>query len=92
MDAAIDAIGSEAKGSAFKTRMTGLKLEGSNGQALRQYIAAVRPGGTVSVPGVYAGLMRGFCPGLRSRRSCYCYSKVTSSRLDLKNRSEKATE
>ncbi|HWW72051.1 MAG TPA: glutathione-dependent formaldehyde dehydrogenase, partial [Duganella sp.] len=31
-----------------------------SGQALRQCIAAVRRGGTVSVPGVYAGFIHGF--------------------------------
>lgn len=34
--------------------MTNLKIEGSSGFALRQCIAAVRRGGVVSVPGVYA--------------------------------------
>lgn len=59
VDAAIDAIGFEAKGSVLETIMTDLKLEGSSGQALRQCIAAVRRGGIVSVPGVYAGLIHG---------------------------------
>lgn len=63
VDAAIDAIGFEAKGSALETVMTNLKLEGSSGTALRQCIAAVRRGGTVSVPGVYSGFMHGFLFG-----------------------------
>ncbi|SOD42549.1 zinc-dependent alcohol dehydrogenase [Nitrosovibrio sp. Nv4] len=63
VDAAIDAIGFEAKGSAIETVMTNLKLEGSSGKALRQCIAAVRRGGTVSVPGVYAGFIHGFLFG-----------------------------
>lgn len=63
VDAAIDAIGFEAKGSALETVMTNLKLEGSSGVALRQCIAAVRRGGTVSVPGVYAGFIHGFLFG-----------------------------
>jgi len=63
VDAAIDAIGFEAKGSMLETVMTDLKLEGSSGQALRQCIAAVRRGGTVSVPGVYAGFIHGFLFG-----------------------------
>lgn len=63
VDAAIDAIGFEAKGSALETVMTNLKLEGSSGKALRQCIAAVRRGGTVSVPGVYAGFIHGFLFG-----------------------------
>ncbi|MDR8433804.1 glutathione-dependent formaldehyde dehydrogenase, partial [Acinetobacter baumannii] len=54
VDAVIDAVGFEAKGSMLETVMTNLKLEGSSGSALRQCIAAVRRGGVVSVPGVYA--------------------------------------
>jgi threonine dehydrogenase-like Zn-dependent dehydrogenase len=63
VDAAIDAIGFEAKGSALETIMTDLKLEGSSGVALRQCIAAVRRGGTISVPGVYAGFIHAFLFG-----------------------------
>jgi len=40
-----------------------LKIEGSSGKALRQCIAAVRRGGIVSVPGVYAGFIHGFMFG-----------------------------
>lgn len=63
VDAVIDAVGFEAKGSALETTLTKLKLEGSSGAALRQCIAAVRRGGTVSVPGVYAGFIHGFLFG-----------------------------
>ena len=63
VDAVIDAVGFEAKGSALETVMTSLKIESSSGQALRQCIAAVRRGGTVSVPGVYAGFIHGFLFG-----------------------------
>jgi threonine dehydrogenase-like Zn-dependent dehydrogenase len=63
VDAAIDAVGFEAKGSALETTLTALKLEGSSGKALRQCIAAVRRGGTVSVPGLYAGFIHGFLFG-----------------------------
>lgn len=63
VDAVVDAVGFEAKGSALETALTALKLEGSSGQALRQCIAAVRRGGTVSVPGVYAGFIHGFLFG-----------------------------
>ncbi|HEY0892970.1 MAG TPA: alcohol dehydrogenase catalytic domain-containing protein, partial [Cellvibrio sp.] len=45
VDAAIDAVGFEAKGSTLETALTNLKLEGSSGAALRQCIAAVRRGG-----------------------------------------------
>ncbi|NIE75957.1 glutathione-dependent formaldehyde dehydrogenase [Pantoea sp. Ap-967] len=63
VDAVIDAVGFEAKGSATDSLMTALKLEGSSGKALRQSIAAVRRGGVVSVPGVYAGFVHGFSFG-----------------------------
>lgn len=63
VDAVIDAIGFEAKGSVTETLLTAIKLETSSGAALRQCIAAVRRGGTVSVPGVYAGFIHGFLFG-----------------------------
>lgn len=63
VDAAIDAIGFEAKGSKLETVLTNLKIEGSSGAAIRQCIAAVRRGGVISVPGVYAGFIHGFLFG-----------------------------
>jgi len=63
VDAAIDAIGFEAKGSTVETVLTTLKIETSSGHALRQCIASVRRGGVVSVPGVYAGFLHGFLFG-----------------------------
>jgi threonine dehydrogenase-like Zn-dependent dehydrogenase len=63
VDASIDAVGFEAKGSAVETALTTLKLEGSSGAALRQAIAATRRGGVVSVPGVYAGFIHAFLFG-----------------------------
>lgn len=63
VDAAIDAVGFEAKGSKLETVLTTLKIEGSSGKALRQCIAAVRRGGIISVPGVYAGFIHGFLFG-----------------------------
>lgn len=63
VDAVIDAVGFEAKGSLTETVLSTLKLEGSSGKALRQCIAAVRRGGIVSVPGVYAGFIHGFLFG-----------------------------
>ena len=59
----IDAVGFEAKGSLTETVMSNLKIEGSSGKVLRQAIAAVRRGGIVSVPGVYAGFIHGFMFG-----------------------------
>lgn len=63
VDATVDAVGFEAKGSAIETAAAALKLEGSSGKVLRQAIAATRRGGVVSVPGVYAGFIHGFLFG-----------------------------
>lgn len=63
VDAVIDAVGFEAKGSTTESVLAALKLEGGSGKALRQCIAAVRRGGIVSVPGVYAGFIHGFLFG-----------------------------
>jgi threonine dehydrogenase-like Zn-dependent dehydrogenase len=63
VDAAIDAVGFEAKGSLPETLMTNLKLEGSSGKVLRWAIAATRRGGLISVPGVYAGYIHAFLFG-----------------------------
>ncbi|MGY1457348.1 MULTISPECIES: zinc-dependent alcohol dehydrogenase [unclassified Luteimonas] len=63
VDATVEAVGFEAKGSVTETVLTNLKLEGSSGKAIRQCIAATRRGGTVSVPGVYAGFIHGFLFG-----------------------------
>jgi threonine dehydrogenase-like Zn-dependent dehydrogenase len=63
VDACIDAVGFEAKGSRLETALAAVKLEGGSGQVLRQAIAATRRGGIVSVPGVYAGFIHGFMLG-----------------------------
>jgi len=63
VDAVIDAVGFEAKGSVTETILADIKLEGGSGKALRQCIAAARRGGVVSVPGVYAGFLHGFLFG-----------------------------
>ncbi|MFX1678602.1 glutathione-dependent formaldehyde dehydrogenase [Mitsuaria sp. CC2] len=63
VDASIDAVGFEAKGSTLETVLATLKLEGSSGTSLRWAIAATRRGGVVSVPGVYAGFIHGFLFG-----------------------------
>ncbi len=70
VDATIDAVGFEAKGSAVETVLTTLKIEGSSGKALRQCIAATRRGGVVSVPGVYAGFIHGFFLETPLTRGC----------------------
>lgn len=63
VDASIDAVGFEAKGSSVEDVLTKLKLESATGFVLRQAIAATRRGGVVSVPGVYAGFVHGFLIG-----------------------------
>ena len=63
VDATIEAVGFEAEGSALESALTTLKVEGSSGVAIRQCIAATRRGGTVSIPGVYAGFVHGFLLG-----------------------------
>lgn len=63
VDASIDAVGFEAKGSTLETVATTLKIEASAGTALRWCIAATRRGGVVSVPGVYAGFIHAFLFG-----------------------------
>lgn len=63
VDATIDAVGFEAKGAAADTLMTTLKVETSSGSVLRQCIAVTRRGGTVSIPGVYAGFVHAFLIG-----------------------------
>ncbi|WP_148716537.1 zinc-dependent alcohol dehydrogenase [Chitinolyticbacter meiyuanensis] len=60
VDASIDAVGFEAKGSLVETVLTEIKAEGSRGVVPRWAIAATRRGGTVSLPGVYAGFVHGF--------------------------------
>jgi len=63
VDASIDAVGFEAKGSALETTLATVKLEGGSGEVLRQAMAATRRGGVVSVPGVYSGFLHGFLLG-----------------------------
>jgi threonine dehydrogenase-like Zn-dependent dehydrogenase len=63
VDASIDAIGFEAKGSTLETIATTLKIEASAGTVLRWSIAATRRGGVVSVPGLYAGFIHAFLFG-----------------------------
>ena len=63
VDASIDAVGFEAKGSTLETVAATLKLEASAGTVLRWAIAATRRGGVVSVPGLYSGFIHGFLIG-----------------------------
>ena len=63
VDASIDAVGFEAKGSTTETVLSTLKLETSSGEVVRQCISATRRGGVVSIPGVYAGFIHAFLIG-----------------------------
>ena len=63
VDASIDAVGFEAKGSMVETALTTLKVEASSGKVIRQCIAATRRGGIISIPGLYAGFIHGFLVG-----------------------------
>jgi threonine dehydrogenase-like Zn-dependent dehydrogenase len=56
-DAAIDAVGMEAHGSVYDDIKQKLRLENDRPNARRQAMRAVRKGGTLSVPGVYAGFI-----------------------------------
>jgi len=56
-DAAIDAVGLEAHGSAYDTVKQKLKLEQDRPFVLRQTMRAVRKGGTLSLAGVYSGFV-----------------------------------
>ncbi len=60
-DACIDAVGLEAHGhgvvGAYDKVKQGLMLQSDRPTALRMAIMACRKGGTVSVPGVYGGLL-----------------------------------
>ena len=67
-DACIDAVGLEAHANGFqgvydKGKQT-LKLHTDRPNALREAIQAARPGGSVSVPGVYAGFADKFPIGV----------------------------
>jgi threonine dehydrogenase-like Zn-dependent dehydrogenase len=66
-DACIDAVGMEAHGTgmlaAYDKVKQGMRLETDNPWVLRQALQACRKGGTVSVPGVYAGFADKFPVG-----------------------------
>jgi threonine dehydrogenase-like Zn-dependent dehydrogenase len=56
-DAAIDAVGMEAHGSAYDSVKQTLKMETDRPFALRQAMRCVRKAGVLSVPGVYVGFL-----------------------------------
>ncbi len=68
-DACIDAVGMEAHGGSslqaiYDRAKQAVRLETDRPTALRQAISACRKGGTVSIPGVYAGAIDKFPIGV----------------------------
>lgn len=67
-DACIDAVGMEAHGHSFDAYMDEAlqktMLETDRSHALRQAIKACRKGGTISIPGVYVGMLDQFPLGV----------------------------
>jgi threonine dehydrogenase-like Zn-dependent dehydrogenase len=72
-DACIDAVGMEARGHGpaylYDRTMQAMRMETDRPVALREAILACRNGGTVSVIGVYAGLVDKFPMGAVMNRS-----------------------
>ncbi|CAN5238170.1 zinc-dependent alcohol dehydrogenase [soil metagenome] len=60
VDAAIDAVGMEASGSFIDSVLQATKMQVDKAYALRQCIASIRRGGTLSISGVYAGPVQMF--------------------------------
>ncbi len=60
VDAAIDAVGMEASGSLIDSVLQTTKIQVDKAYALRQCIASIRRGGTLSISGVYAGPIQMF--------------------------------
>ena len=56
-DACIDAVGMEAHGSTYDRIKQSVSLQTDRPFVLRQALRACRKGGTVSIPGVYAGFL-----------------------------------
>jgi threonine dehydrogenase-like Zn-dependent dehydrogenase len=60
VDAAIDAVGMEAGGSTIGSILQATKLQLDRATALRECMASLRRGGTLSISGVYAGPIQAF--------------------------------
>lgn len=92
-DACVDAVGLEAHGpgllGAYDKVKTVLMLETDRAYALRQAINACSKGGTVSIPGVYGGLVdklpmgAAFAKGLNLRMGQTHVQKYMKTLLDL---------
>src|SRR5918911_2740408 len=60
VDAAIDAVGMEASGSPVSSVLQTTKIQLDRAHALRECMASIRRGGTLSISGVYAGPIQMF--------------------------------
>ncbi len=60
VDAAIDAVGMEASGSFVASILQTTKIQFDRANALRECMASIRRGGTLSISGVYAGPIQMF--------------------------------
>jgi threonine dehydrogenase-like Zn-dependent dehydrogenase len=60
VDSAIDAVGMEASGSIIESVLQTTKFQLDRALALRQCIASIRRGGTLSISGVYTGPIQMF--------------------------------
>ena len=60
VDAAIDAVGMEASGSVVASILQTTKIQFDRANALRDCMASIRRGGTLSISGVYAGPIQMF--------------------------------
>jgi threonine dehydrogenase-like Zn-dependent dehydrogenase len=60
VDAAIDAVGMEASGSAIGSILQTTKLQLDRATALRECMSSIRRGGTLSISGVYTGPIQAF--------------------------------
>ena len=60
VDAAIDAVGMEASGSMVGSILQTTKVQLDKATALRECVASIRRGGTLSISGVYAGPVQMF--------------------------------
>ena len=60
VDAAIDAVGMEASGSLVGSILQTTKVQLDKATALRECMASIRRGGTLSISGVYAGPIQMF--------------------------------
>jgi threonine dehydrogenase-like Zn-dependent dehydrogenase len=60
VDAAIDAVGMEASGSLIESVLQTTKIQLDSAYALRQCMASIRRGGTLSISGVYTGPVQMF--------------------------------